>query len=249
MKLLVILLCLLSERFLIHSASYNRFTWFEHYFLYIDRLFIKYNIAHNPLLILILLSVPITVIIGLFYWLLSSILFGFLGFIVNLIVFYYCLGPQNPFYPTIESTSTETSIASGIYLAQVNNQLFAVLFWYIIGGPIAALLFRLISLSQNISYTALLAKDITEVLEWLPARMTVLLYLLVGNFQVGVKRFIDFLWAKPGLNNEMLNECGLLAAGINDVNEVSMPMAETLVEHAVIVLLVLIALFTLVAWL
>lgn len=59
----------------------------------------------------------------------------------------------------------------------------------------------------------------------------------------------------------MLSECGLLAvqskelyspqleSTTNSVDEIPMPIAETLVEHATIMLLVFIALFTLAAWL
>lgn len=249
MKLLVILLCLLSERFLIHSASYQRFSWFEHYYLSIKNIMDKYNLPANTALMLALIVVPPIVVVSLIYLLLDSILFGLFGFIINIVLFFYCLGPQNPFYPLDAPSDSSNEERVGAYLAAVNNQLFSVIFWYVIGGPIAALVFRLISLSQNIPQVELLAKDVTELLEWIPARLTVLLYLLVGNFQAGSKRFMHFFLAKPALNLQMLSECGLLAVRYNGLEEVPMPIAEKLVEHATIVLLVLIALFTLVAWL
>jgi AmpE protein len=71
----------------------------------------------------------------------------------------------------------------------------------------------------------------------------------VGNFQSGFKRFIQFILAKPAVNHQMLSECGLLAACHNESDDVPMPIAEKLVEHAIIVLLVFISLFTLAAWL
>ena len=246
MKLLVILLCLLSERFLIHSVSYHRFAWFERYYLAIKNLINKNNIPENTALLLAIIVLPI-IIASLSYIILNSILFGFFGLLFNLAVFYYCLGPKNPFYPVFDIQTEAPKQIAGRYFAEVNNQLFAVIFWYVVGGPIAALVFRLVSLSRSIDSVALLAKDLTEILEWIPARLTVLLYLLVGNFQLGLKGFITYLLAKPALNNEMLSECGLLAVSSNEYNEVPMPVAETLVEHASTVLLVFIALFTLAA--
>jgi AmpE protein len=47
----------------------------------------------------------------------------------------------------------------------------------------------------------------------------------------------------------MLSICGLQALGYSEEEEVLFPRAETLVEHALVVLLVLIALFTMVSWL
>lgn len=250
MKLFVIVLCLLSERFLIHSISYQRFSWFTQYYLSIKTLIDKYHFSEKPALMLALIVLPLTLVVGLVYWLTSSILFGLLALIANIVIFFYCLGPHNPFYPAIENNLDSTDEEQvGLYLARVNDQLFSVIFWYIIGGPIAALALRLISLSQNIEQVALLAKGSTEILEWIPARLTVLLYLLVGNFQAGFKRLTQFLLAKPALNNQMLSECGLLAVRVSDSEPIPMPVAESLVEHAVTVLLVLIALFTLVAWL
>jgi AmpE protein len=247
MKLLVILLCLLSEYFLIHSVSYQRFSWFEHYYLSIKGIIEKNNISINPSIMLVFIVLPITLVVGILYFLLHSLLFGLIGLIINIVIFFYCLGPQNPFYPVTEvNTETSNELYVSSYLAKVNNELFAVIFWYIVGGPIAALVFRLISLSQNINQVEHLATDLTQALEWIPARITVLLYLLVGNFQAGFKRFTHFILMKPNLNNQMLSECGLSALRNND-EEIPMSIAEHLVEHAVIVLVVLLALFTLAA--
>lgn len=248
MKLLVIILCLLSEYFLIHSISYKRFVWFDQYCMSIKDVVNKNKIFTNPALMLACIVLPIILVVGLLYLVLHSLLFGLIGLIINIAIFFYCIGPQNPFYPIAVTNADYNDEDVGTYLAQVNNELFAVIFWYIVGGPIAALLFRLISLSQNINPVEHLARDITEALEWIPARITVLLYLLVGNFQAGFKRFIHFVLKKPHENKQMLSECGLLAVR-NTEEEIAMSVAEHLVEHAVIVLLVLLALFTLAAWL
>ena len=184
MKLLVIVLCLLSERFLIHSVSYQRFNWFESYCVLIDRFLERNNLPNHASFILGLTTLPLILAAGLVYWLVHGF-FG-VGFIVSMILFFYSLGPDNPFYPELkdDSDSSDTSDVSA-YLVQVNNQLFSVVFWYVIGGPIACLAFRLVALSQNNLKTKYFAKDVTEALEWIPARITVLIYLLVNeSFQL-----------------------------------------------------------------
>jgi AmpE protein len=250
MNLLVIILSLLSERFLIHSASYQRFVWFESYCVVIKKITSKHNICNTPSILLACIVLPLVIAASVILLLANSLLWGLPGFVVHVILFYYCLGPQNPFYPAIDmSADTSDERLIGTYLAQVNNQLFTVIFWYIIAGPIVALLFRLISLTRDISEVELLAIKINGILEWIPARLTSLLYLLAGNFQAGFKRFISFLQANPDLNNEMLRECGLLAMRNNEFEEETMPGAERLIELALVILLVLIALCTLAAWL
>ncbi len=247
MKLMVIVVCLLSERFLMHSLSYQRFSWFGDYSQRILQLVNKNNQLSNPWLLLAIIVAPLILITAFVYFILHGILFGFVGLILSIIIFFYCLGPQNPFYPVSDDGSNGITLVAN-YLAQVNSQLFSVIFWYVVAGPIAVLAYRVISLSQAIPAVAEQAKQVTDVLEWVPARLTVLLYLLVGNFQKGFALFQHYIFSKPSLNNQLLSECGILAVRSNETEVVPMPVAESLVEHAVIVLLVLIALFTLVAW-
>ncbi|HFD2405363.1 TPA: hypothetical protein ACF2TB_002727, partial [Legionella pneumophila] len=98
-------------------------------------------------------------------------------------------------------------------------------------------------------FISIQASQIANILEWIPARITALLFLLVGNFQRGFHLFVQHVLTSPDSNDKILSECGLQAVRINDAEEVPMAVAENLVEHATIVLLVFIALFTLVAWL
>ena len=250
MKLLVVVLCLLSERFLIHSISYRRFIWFGDYCQRIIQLIEKNYYYTNPWLILLSIIIPIILITTCIYGLLQGFLFGFGGLIFSIFLFFYCLGPKNAFYP-VSDTNSETSNTEtvGNYFAIVNSQLFSVIFWYVISGPIAALTYRLITLCRDVSTINQVSNEVSDLLEWIPARITVLLFLIVGNFQRGFNLFTQFIASKPDLNNAMLRECGLQAVRSRDTDEVPMPVAETLVEHAAIVLLVFIALFTLLAWL
>lgn len=52
MKLLVVVLCLLSERFLIHTASSQRFYWFGEYYLLIKNKIDNTRFFTNPWMIL-----------------------------------------------------------------------------------------------------------------------------------------------------------------------------------------------------
>lgn len=249
MKILVILLCLFSERFLIHSISYKRFYWFPDYYQKIKKLAEKNSYFRNPWAFLALIVLPILLLVSFAYLVLHHIIFGLMGFVLSVVIFFYCLGPQNVFYPLAQSDGKNDIARIGDYFVQTNRQLFSLIFWFIIAGPIGALAYRLITLCCPLDTVHKQATETTDLLEWLPTRITALLFLLVGNFQRSYSLFIKFLFVKPKLNHEMLRECGLMAVRENEVDEPSMTKAEELVEYAIVVILVLIALFALISWL
>jgi AmpE protein len=229
MKLLVIVLCLLSERFLVHAALHKRFYWISAYINFIAGRLSKVS----PWIILSFILLPFVVVVSVILYYFSNSVFGFVGLLLNLIIVYCCIGPGNPFYPV---------------RVQANGQLFAVIFWYITLGPLAALVYRLIAQSRKQQSLSQIALKLTNILDWLPARMTILLYLLVGNFQAGLRDFGKLLFKTPSNNQILLSVCGLQALSSNGVKSAKMLQAEKLVEYAVILLLVLLAFFTLVAW-
>lgn len=247
MKLLVIVMCLLSERFLMHVSAYTKFHWFNSYK---DSLKNKLN-AFNSGFVLLLVILPILLLVWFVLYLFGHVLFGIIGLILNIFIFFYCIGPENPFYPLREENTASKNIANeesneaGLYLVKVNSQLFTVILWYVLLGPLAILTYRLIYLSKEDSIFHNQAKILTDIIEWLPARLTAFLYLLVGNFQDAVGDFMRLFFNPPQKNPLILQTCGLKALG--DVKEESLPRAEILVEHAVIVLLVLMAFITMAA--
>ena len=245
MKLLVIVLCLLSERFLEHKSARHRIHWFTHYAQWMAK-----QLSHIPSSgwVLALMLFPLIISVGIVLFITANWLFGLVALIFNVIIFHFCVGPGNPFYPMQGSTEENASDDIGAYLVQVNGQLFAVLFWYIALGPLATLIYRLISLCQKQPAVGELASKLTDVLDWLPVRMTALLFMFVGNFQAGLHHFSKLLFSVPANNETLLIGCGTYALGGKKGEPVAMPLAESLVEHAVIMLLVLLSLFTLAAW-
>ena len=243
MKLFVIVIALLSERFFVHRYSHKRFDWFSSYCQKIILTIENKTSLHSGGLKLVVLVAPLLIGMAIILLALNSLLYGFIILILNIIIFYYCLGPDNPFYPAHHRLSQANSTVG--YLADVNGQLFAVIFWYIALGPLGVIFYRVVSLAQKDAYFAEKAQELTTVLDWLPVRMTGLLYLLAGNFQSGLHYYTNFFFTKPANNQKMLRLCGFEAAGLSQAEPDNLPRAETLVEHALLILLVLLACFTL----
>lgn len=248
MELFVIVLSLLSERYLVHAISLNRFEWFPAYFNAISQGLSLEGQWSHPAIVLTVVMLPLLLLYSTLLFFLGHFFFGFIGFLLNFIVFYYCLGPENPFYP-VRQEGESNEVAAGNYCIKVNRELFAVIFWYIIAGPIAVLFYRLLTLCCTMERTAGTAQYLTNLLDWIPARLTVFLYLLAGNFQQGWKYWLQNLLTPPANNDQLLNEGGLRATRENADGSINFVQAENLVTHATLILLVIIALCTLVAFL
>lgn len=70
---------------------------------------------------------------------------------------------------------------------------FAVVFWFVLGGPALALAYRLLFLLLREPYLSQSERDTCNralyLLEWLPARLLALAFVLVGNFDRGIAGF------------------------------------------------------------
>ena len=246
MELFVFVLCLMCERFLVHVSKHPRFDWFLGY---ANRVVLSLHTSFSAPVILSCIILPILLCVILIFSVVGNVLFGLLGLVLNIIIFYYCIGPVNPFYSAhVAPAELLTDSDIGEYFTQANGQLFAVVFWYLMLGPVMVLAYRLISLAQRLASTHRLALKLINILDWLPARVSALLYLLVGNFQLGFRYYCKHFFTAPKANSVLLHHCGLAAIYADDHVKQTMLHAETLVEHATIVFLVLIALCTMAAW-
>lgn len=246
MKLFVIVLCLLSERFLIHALSHARFEWFSFYLGKISQNKLVLKMKPSPWVMLGLVLLPLALALAILFFVLHHILFGFFGFILQVLVLYYCLGPQNPFYPLhATEKDADSSQHAEAYFSVVNGQLFAPIFWYFFTGIVGVFVYRLVTVCRDYEPLAKPAHSLTTWLEWIPARLTALLFLLVGNFQRGLVPLKKYFFANT--NEALLGESGVQAAQMQADEVVSVIVAEHLVEQSLILWVVLLALYTVTA--
>lgn len=80
---------------------------------------------------------------------------------------------------------------------QGNSRMLAVLFWFVILGPAGALLFRLSEIQnrqyreQSDSYADAVQR-LFDILAWLPARLSIVGYAVVGNFTDTMSKWKSF---------------------------------------------------------
>ncbi|MBI3560295.1 MAG: regulatory signaling modulator protein AmpE [Gammaproteobacteria bacterium] len=139
-----------------------------------------------------------------------------------------------------------------ILLLRVNDNIIGPLFWFVLIGPVGALLFRLsCELEMRFGhmtggFTAA-SKDLYRIVSWLPARICALGYAFAGSFVDTIANWqrVSDLWSID--NEKFLIRSGLGAVGdIHDEDEdfsalQSLANVLALVKRTVLILLVLLA--------
>lgn len=88
---------------------------------------------------------------------------------------------------------------------------FAVLFYFVIAGPAAALAYRLVQLSRG-SFEAALVERVLFLLDWVPARLLAATFSLAGDF-VRCRTVLMDAVLDPGMPaDELIYEVGSLAS-------------------------------------
>ncbi len=241
MKLLVIVISLLSERFLIHKLAEKRISSIHGIQKMLLKFYSHYPLLQSRLMKTIFMVLPIWITVAGVYWFLYDEFCGIAAFILNLVIFYFCIGPMNIFYPSEKE-------GVGIrHLVIANNAIFSPIFWYLLFGPLFLLMYRLIDLASKHINHQFHCDTIIQWLDWLPARITALCYLFVGHFQRGLEPFGHYVLAWPKENDVLLESCATASINVNQpiLSELD---AEKAIEQSIILYLVFIAIITIVAW-
>jgi AmpE protein len=224
MKLLALLIGLAVERLATQLFHLRELRWLDRV---IDRGFEQVGRFANwpPMLLVLLLALVLALPVLLIRLLLGDALFGFAYLVFAVVVLFFSFGPKdigeeiNEYSAAVESgdeegvrraakallerdpppESTEGSreIEAAVCV-QANNRLFAVIFWFVVFGPVGAWIYRVTDLirrravfraardeasesAASLAVTA--AEDLQGWLAWIPARLTALGYAMAGDFE------------------------------------------------------------------
>lgn len=199
------------------------------------------RLAGRPLRQLALLFGMPLLLLGLLLWMLAPLAYGILLLPVHVLVLLWSLGrgdPQlslAPFRDSWQRGDVEAAYldarrdlgvqaedapkllaeAQGFLLWQAYQGFFAVVFWYAVLGPLAALAYRLLALLVEHAGDAGLrrwAARLRHDLDWLPARLLVLSLALAGNFVAANRVFWAYLFDLRASATQLVAEAGRAAA-------------------------------------
>lgn len=215
MSLLILLLSLLLERLLGSLAELRRFGWLD----WLRRRVLAQGWGDGTLGVVAVVVLPL---LGLFV--LAALLHAlgsFFSFVLALLVLLYSLGPGDleaeidAFAEArargdeeaallhaaallgadeIKDSATLTRSMLGAMLAAAHERFFGVVFWFVLLGPLGALLYRVVGrlqLEKNEEGAgfALAARRLHQILSWVPARLAALTYALSGSFVDGMQHW------------------------------------------------------------
>lgn len=213
MSFLVLLLAVWVEKF---SAGRQRIQRDAGWLHWLGRVEAAPRLQVMPWLGLALLVLLPVLLLGLLLLLLKPLAYGWLALPVHLLVLIYSLGRGDvlaalgPFRDAWRRDDAEAAYlvaardlaiqtdepgellvrVQGYLLWQAYQSFFAVIFWYALLGPLAALAYRLLALTGEHAQQAALgerAEQLRHAFDWLPARVLASSFALVGDF-VAVSR-------------------------------------------------------------
>ena len=250
MSLVALFVCLAIIKFAHTQTSYDMaHCWPKSLFSALVNLHIS-----NPWILIALLLIPPLLITKLILVALLAVggFFSLIAFILTGILFWFCFGA----YPV---TAHSQPVASKTFFTTINSQLFALLFWGTLLGPIGALWYRgtydLTRLAQTDDHPLASAntqlQQLLQLLDYVPVRLMVLLCALAGNFGKSFGFCLTHLTSKPSNNASVLSQGILLAADLDkeleqtDLSNDDQTSAARIIERAVILAIIILLIFIL----
>jgi AmpE protein len=227
MNLIALLIGLAIERLATQIFHWRRMRWLDRI---IDLGFRQTErLANWPAVIpVILLGVVLVLPVAAVIWFLGDALAGFAYLLLAVIVLFFSLGPhdigedvaaycralgadddeqvQNTAKAIVEDDvpddpAERTSLVEAAVCVQANNRLFAIVFWFVVLGPLAAWAYRVTDLVRRRAvFTAAREedkdghiariRDAAEMLHgwlaWIPARLTAVGYAAAGHMDEAI---------------------------------------------------------------
>jgi AmpE protein len=275
MTFIITLIALIIERFF-HWSHLRQWHWFMRY-----QYFLNVRFGNWPKWMLLTLCIlPPVLITGLIGCLVSGWLYEIPKIIFGVLILVYCMGPQNLWvqiysciralnnddpHVAIEQVKTSFGITAidqpqtfhqgftrAIFIA-ANQRVFAAIFWFILLGPLGAILYRTTNLCADNPMSA--ARDTAvkwhQVLNWLPVRIFTFIFALGGHFTKVFAAWKKYVRGGLQSNDVMLGECGI--AGLCVENSEHLPEdgscekeALALLDRVFVMVLVILAVLILV---
>ena len=267
MALISIIFCLLAERFISSLHTVRSFSWLEKYTQVVFKSATSKKYFDGSAGVIIF-TLPLPIIVGLVDLQLQH-LFPLFKFIFSTAILFYSFGPETFYDRTKEfrNAMDDGNSASACWYAErilrrrvddsekqqlsnlitkslfiiSNDRIFAPIFWFLVLGPMGAMLYRCCSRlvfianneikQQGLSHAALV---FIAVLDWIPARLSAFSYALMGNFMGAIYQCrqskTSFVAVTQAANNDVL--CCLARGAIslpidssNSTHQISQAMA------------------------
>ena len=289
MSLLVILFGIAIEKFVESVESLRKFDGYTTYAHWTRLKLEQWSLRNDTVIVLIIVFLPVMAVL-LVYQQLSDWL-AILGFLFNIVVFLYCIGPQdlhNAAHKYLEALergdqNDATAIAETMLdhtipadeselhleinkalLIATNERFLGVVFWFVLLGPMGAVLYRLSQIllksldTQSNAETSGFyqsAQLLFSLLNWIPSHLTAISYAVTGSFVDAIhqwKMHKSYDNLSPAAADHMLIDTGLGALQIEPETKTfdgqTIHDILALCRRSIIVWITVLAVMTLAGW-
>lgn len=241
MELISIVIALITDTYFKQVQQYRQFDWFWSYQSWVQQKLASQSYASGPTGLLILL-IPVCFLVWLVDTMLGGV-WGFFSFAFGIVVLIYSLGPRDldaqvqDYLDSISRDDTEgallhasealnrrlegspscvaDSFRRGILLT-LNNRMLGVMFWFVVLGPVGALLYRLSCLlveqqRETDSEFSITVNRLYAILAWVPARISVICFAFMGSFIESASRWESLAEFVSKDSDTLIIETGLAA--------------------------------------
>ncbi len=217
MNFIALVISLLIERLLGEYEHLRGTRWYDWYAGWMHEALGGKSFWSGPFGVLILVGIP-AALAGIVYSLLGGALLSILALVFSVFVLVMCLGPReldgevSEYIGAVEAGDAEraTELAGRVVggeppeaglarnravteasMLQFNERAFAVLFWFVVLGPLGAVLYRVTCLARNDAVAgtrpdagfAAAIQRLQGILDWVPVRLIALGFALAGSFE------------------------------------------------------------------
>ena len=236
MILIIILLGLALEYFLGSMDRFRNFRWFEIYCNWLELKCQRFGIWDGAVGLIITLALPVAILL-LINFIFAEIFIG-LSFILSILIFVYCLGPDVNILLTNYTQALEGNIDEDIaviesdlslkteknqynetltiaaILIRAHEYLFAILLWFIVLGMAGAFLFSL-TLVLKRKYQgihggfSLSVMDLYQILIWPSSRLLAVSFAIGGSLVDTLDRWHKAEGDTLNISQDIIVESGL----------------------------------------
>ncbi len=240
MEFFAVLIAWAAVQFWGSGALFQRDSWLPHF-----RRTLRY-IKHPGLRLAVFLAAPLLLLL-LIVWLLGPLVFGLPLFLLSVVVLLYSLGRGDfhiqlrlylnswrrgdlegafRYGQHFSAELCDSGADNALQMHQAVRKAvfyqgferwFAVVFWFFLLGPVAALFYRLLFITAQDAHVSQDERDLSKTclyyLEWLPVRMLGFAFALIGDFEGSFQKWRKTL-LEPLPSDDYLDElgCGSLPA-------------------------------------